>query len=62
MKRVLPLEREILFFKDGMTLDPPTHHPKAIVAAIKAAPTQNLQRLLDTPSQSISIKLKLMRS
>src|SRR5258706_231473 len=50
MKRTLPLEREILFFKGGMTLDPPTHHPKAIVAAIKAAPTQDLQRLLDTPA------------
>ena len=49
MKRTLPLEREILFFKGGMTLEPPTHHPTEIVAAIKAAPTQDLQRLLHTP-------------
>ena len=49
MKRTLPLEREILFFRDGMVLDPPTHQPKAVVAAIKAAPTQNLQHFLDTP-------------
>ena len=49
MKHTLPLQREILCFKEGMTLDPPTHHPKAIVAAIKAAPTQNLQPLLYTP-------------
>ena len=49
MKRTLPLEPEILFFKEGVTLDPPTHHPKAIVAAIKASPTQDLQRLLHTP-------------
>jgi len=46
LKRSIPMEREILFFKDGMTLDPPIHQPKAIVAAIKAAPTQNLQHLL----------------
>jgi hypothetical protein len=31
-----------------MTLHPPIHQPKAIVEAIKAAPTQNLQRLLGT--------------
>jgi hypothetical protein len=43
----IPMTSEILFFKDGMTLDPPIHQPKAIVAAIKAAPTQNLQHLLD---------------
>ena len=49
MKHTLPLEREILFFKGGMTLDPPTHYPKEIVAAIKASPTQDLQRLLRTP-------------
>ena len=49
MKRTLPLEREILFFRDGMLLDPPTHQPKAVVAAIKAAPTRNLQHLLHTP-------------
>jgi len=49
LKSTLPLEREILFFKDGMALDPPIHQPKAVVAAINAAPTQNLQRLLRTP-------------
>ena len=49
LKRSMPMEREILFFKDGMTLDPPAHQPKAIVEAIKAAPTQNLQRVLGTP-------------
>ena len=49
LKRSMPMEREILFFKDGMTLDPPVHQPKAIVEAIKAAPTQNLQRVLGTP-------------
>jgi hypothetical protein len=47
-KPSIPMKREILFFKDGMTLDPPIHQPKAIVAAIKAAPTMNLQRLLST--------------
>ena len=50
LKRSIPLEREILFFKEGMTLDPPIHQQKAIVAAIKAAPAQNLQHLLDTPT------------
>jgi hypothetical protein len=49
MKPTLPLEREILFFKEGMALEPPVHQPKAYVGAIKAAPTQNLQRLLGTP-------------
>ena len=49
LKRSMPLEREILFFKDGMTLDPPIHQQKEIVAAIKAAPAQNLQHLLNTP-------------
>ena len=49
LKRTLPLEPEILFFKEGVILDPPTHQPKTIVAAIKAAPTQDLQRLLHTP-------------
>jgi hypothetical protein len=49
MKRALPLEREILFYKKGMVLDPPLHQPKTIVAAIKVAPTQDLQRLLSTP-------------
>jgi len=44
----IPLERELLFFKDGMVLEPPVHQPKAIVAAIKAAPTQNLQHILGT--------------
>jgi len=48
LKRSIPMEREILFFKDGTTLDPPVHQPKAIVAAIKAAPTLNLQHLLGT--------------
>ena len=47
-KRSIPLERELLFFKDGMALDPPAHQPKAMVAEIKAAPTQNLQRVLRT--------------
>jgi hypothetical protein len=46
-KYYIPMKRELLFFKDGMTLDPPIHQPKAIVAAIKAAPTQNLQHLLN---------------
>ena len=50
MQHTLPLQREILFFKGGMTLDPPTHHPKAIVTAIRAAPTQDLQCLLRTPT------------
>ena len=50
MKNTLPLQREILFFKGGMTLDPPTYYPEAIVAAIKAAPTQDLKPLLDTPT------------
>ena len=54
LKRSMPLEREILFFKEGMTIDPPAHQREAIVAAIKAAPTQNLQCLLDTP-QSIRL-------
>jgi hypothetical protein len=49
MKRTLPLEREILSFEEGMVLEPPVHQPKAIVRAIKAAPTQNLQHLLGTP-------------
>jgi hypothetical protein len=48
-KHFLPLEREILFFKKGMVVDPPLHQPKTIVATIEAAPTQNLQRLLGTP-------------
>jgi hypothetical protein len=46
-KHSIPMEEEILFFKDGMTLDPPIHQPKATVAAIKAAPTKNLQHLLN---------------
>ena len=49
MKSSLPLEQEILFFKEGMVLNPPTHQPKAVVAAIKSAPTRNLQDFLDTP-------------
>ena len=49
MKRTLPLEHEILFFKEDMVLEPPIHQPKDIVAAIKVAPTQNLQHLLRTP-------------
>ena len=49
LKRSMPMEREILFFEDGMTLDPPVHQPKAIVEAIKATPTLNLQHLLSTP-------------
>ena len=49
MKRTLPLEEEILFFKEGMVLNPPAHQPKDVVAAIKSAPTRNLQDFLDTP-------------
>jgi len=50
LKRSMPMEQEILFYKEGMTLGPPPiDHLKAIVATIKAAPTQNLQSLLGTP-------------
>ena len=48
LKHSMPLEREILFFKGGMALHPPIHQPKAVVATIRAAPTQNLQRILGT--------------
>ena len=49
MKSTLPLREEILFFKEGMVLNPPAHQPKDVIAAIKSAPTRNLQDFLDTP-------------
>ena len=47
-KHSMPLEREILFYKSGMALEPPIHQPTAIVTAIKADATQNLQHILGT--------------
>lgn len=47
-KTSLPLDREILFFKEGLLLAPPAHYPFSVVASIRASPKQNLQPLLQT--------------
>ena len=51
-KTALPLDREILFYKEGMLLAPPSHYPFAVVGSIRASPKQDLQPLLQT-SKSI---------
>jgi hypothetical protein len=48
-KKGLPLEEEILFFKDGMGLSRPVHYPSSLVTALQR-PTTDLQGLLNTPS------------
>jgi len=47
-KTSLPLDREILFFKEDMLLAPPIHYPFSVVASIRASPKQDLQPLLQT--------------
>ena len=46
-KKGLPLEEEILFFEEGMSLSRPTHYPYSLVAAIQHQ-TTDLQNLLNT--------------
>ena len=47
-KTSLPLDREVLFYKEGMLLAPPSHYPFDVVASIRASPKQDLQPLLQT--------------
>ena len=47
-KKGLPLEEEILFFKEGMGLSHPVHYPSSLVTAIEDQTTE-LQSLLRTP-------------
>lgn len=47
-KTSLPLDREILFFKEDTLLAPPPHYPFSLISTIRASPKQNLQPLLQT--------------
>ena len=44
----LPLDREILFFKEDTLMAPPPHYLFSVVATIRDSPKQNLQPLLQT--------------
>ena len=48
-KTGLPLEEEVLFFKEGMALSRPIHYPSSLVAALQHQ-TTDLQSLLRTPN------------
>ena len=48
-KKGLPLEDEMLFFKEGTGLSRPVHYPSSLVTAIQCQ-TTDLQSLLNTPN------------
>jgi hypothetical protein len=48
-KKGLPLEEELLFFKEGMGFGHPIHYPSSLVTALQCQ-TTDIQSLLETPN------------